>query len=250
PEDIAPGTIVGSSAPAGWSHLVIKSFPRVRDDQREGLHSLTIEKASWMFTAFTADVVREDAGGKPRYRLRAIGLGLGTRRASDGQDVVITPATAAEYGVKLDFITKEILTRGSATQQKAVVVVHGPSFALLDTPVWLRWNGKNQLVRYRYGLLVDTTTGQLDTFLWTLGPDGGLAQNAEVVWLPPDLIDEVELVVDRDEIIPPGIPKIGSDGALAVDNLPKNRGVFPLPPALRGLAAQTRFTPDEAHALE
>jgi hypothetical protein len=247
PEDIAPGTVVGTTAPAGWSHLVIKSLPRVHPDHRARLNPLTIDKAAWMFTAFTADVRPEQVAGRTRYRFRAIGLGLGSR-AADGRDVVVTPDTAAEYGVSLDFITREILTRGYATQHKAVVVVHGPSFALLDTPVWARWDGKNRLVRYRYPLLVDAATGRLDTLVWMLGPEGGLAENPEMGWLNPDTIDEAELIPDMEEI--PGGLMPRSDAAFAVDHLPPTRERFPLPPELRGLAAQTRFTPEEVHALE
>lgn len=245
PEDLAPGTVVGSTAPAGWSHLVIKSLPRVHPAHRDKLNPLTISKASWMFTAFAADVRPESVNGRTRYRFRAIGLGLGSRTA-DGRDVVVTPETAAEHGITLDFITREILTRAYATQHKAVIAVRGPSFALLDTPVWARWNGKNSLVRYRYALLVDTSTGQLETLVWMLGPEGGLADEPEMGWLNPDTIDEAELIPDLDEIPGGLLPK--SDGAFAVQNLPPNRAQFPIPVKLRVLAAQTRFTADEASA--
>ena len=78
------------------------------------------------------------------------------------------------------------------------MVVHGPTFGLLDTPVWFRCGEKNKLVRYRYALLVDAGTGRLDVLLWPLGDDGNCGF-AELVLLGPDTIDEAELVVDPTE---------------------------------------------------
>jgi hypothetical protein len=253
PEAIAPGTVVDRSAPAGWSHLVIKSLPRVRPSEvgrvpnnivvgRDG----TVRMASWMFTVFTADVVPEHRGEHTRYRLRAIGLGLGTN--VNGRDVVVTPETAKQFGLELDWIGKEILTTGYRVQGQARVVVHGPSFALLDTPVWFRCDPTHRLVRYRYALLVDASTGRLDVLLWRLGGDGGeCADLGSVVHLTADTIDEAELVPDPAEFNALGIP---SEAAFAVDKLPVHLLKAALPPELLAPAGKTRFTPDEARALE
>lgn len=254
PERIAPGTVVGEGPPAGWSHLIIKSLPRVRPDSREGIMPQAVGKASWMFTAFAANVTREELHGKATYRFRAIGLGLGSRNKA-GLDVVVTPETAEQFGVEMkpEFgfvnINKEILTRGYATQDKAVEILHGHSFALLDTPVWYRIGERSKLCRYRYGLLVNTETGRLDTLTWRLNPDGSLGDDALVVWLQPNTLDIAELVPDRDEFVG-GIPKLNSDALFAVAGLPKGKEVFPLPVDLRNLAIQTRYTPQEAHLLE
>src|SRR5438067_2468332 len=51
PEAIPPGTVVDRSAPPGWSHLVIKSLPRVRPSERGKVLALTARMATWMFTA-------------------------------------------------------------------------------------------------------------------------------------------------------------------------------------------------------
>lgn len=255
PERIAPGTVIGTGPPAGWSHLIIKSLPRVRLDSREGIFSLAVEKASWMFTAFTADVTKDEVNGQSTYRFRAIGLGLGSR-SKVGQDVVVTPETAEQYGIEMSKtfmdrrINTEILTRGYKTQDLAIEILHGHSFALLDTPVWYRIGERSKLCRYRYGLLVDTATGRLDTLTWRLNPDGSLGDDAQVVWLNPNTIDIAELVPDWDEFMPGGMPKFDSDSSFAVAGLPKGRETFPLPQDLRALAIQTRFTPQDAHTLE
>jgi hypothetical protein len=244
PETIPPGTVIDRSAPTGWSHLVIKSLPRVRPEHRGKVLPITARMATWMFTAFVADVRPEEHGGQTRYRLRAVALGLGT--SSGGRDTVITPETAAAHGVELDWITRTILTKGYETQRLAVVVAHGPTFALVDTPVWFRCGEKNRLIRFRYALLVDAPTGRIDVLVWALDPDGACGESGTAVVLAPDTIDEAELVPDPAEFTA-GIP---SDAAFGVDRLPPHRARVLLPPDLRELAARTKFTPEDARMLE
>ncbi|MBN9122976.1 MAG: hypothetical protein J0I06_28205 [Planctomycetes bacterium] len=249
PEAIVPGTVVERGPPAGWSHLVIKSLPRVKPGQ-EGLvpapfglgRDSIVRQVSWMFTAFTADVVPERHGEQTRYRLRAIGLGLGAN--VKGRDTVLTVESAERLGASLNFIEKETLTKGYGVQQQARVVVHGPSFALLDTPVTFRCGTKNRLIRYRYALIVDPPSGRLDVLAWRLGDAEGCADLSRAVVLGPNTIDEAELIPD------PSAGDIPNELTFGVDELPPHRLEVALPPEIAGLVAQTKFTPGDAHALE
>jgi hypothetical protein len=255
PEVIAPGTVVERGPPAGWSHLVIKSLPRVKASEERLLPSWTavpggraglVRRIAWMFTAFAADVVEERQGEHKRFRLRAIGLGLGANVG--GRDTVLAVGTAEPVGHSLDFIQEEILKAGYRVQQQSRVVVHGPSFALVDTPVAFRCGEQNRMVRFRYALLVDPPTGRLDVVCWRIGAEGGAcADLGRAVLLNPDTIDEAELVVD-----PSGFNRLGIPGELAVgvDDLPPYRVEVPLPPAVSGVAGRTRYAPEDAHALE
>jgi hypothetical protein len=248
PETIAPGTVVGQVAPEGWTHLIIKSLPRVRPGEESKIPLLTrgqsVRMAAWMFTVFAADVRLEHKGGKTHYQLLRVGMGLGTNRG--GRDIVITPETAAEHGVELNLITREILTRGYNTLRLAVVVIHGPTFALVDAPVWYHCDGKNRLIRFRYALVVDAPTGRLDTAVWLLDSEGQCADETVAI-MAPDTIDPAELVPDPNEFNAIGIP---SDGAFAVDGLPPARARVLLPPDLQSLAAQGKYTAAEAGRLE
>ena len=248
PETIASGTVVGRSAPAGWSHLVIKSLPRVRPGEESKipilLRSQTVRMASWMFTVFAADVRPEPRDGKSVYKLRAVGLGLGT--ASHGRDIVITPETAGEHGVELDWITREILTKGYKTQANARVVVQGPSFALVDAPVWYCCGANHRLMRFRYALLVDAPIGRLEVLVWLLDSESE-CNDESVVILAPDTIDEAELIPDSKEFNGLGI---ATDGAFAVDRLPPHQAETRFPPDLRPLTGQVKYTPAEAGTLE
>ena len=249
PETLAPGTEVASGPPAGWSHLVIKSLPRVKPGEEArvpapfGLgRDRIIRQVSWMFTAFTADVVPERQGEHTRYRIRAIGLGLGT--TVNGRDLVLTVETAEGLGQRLEWYEKETLRTGYRIQHQARVVVHGPSFALLDTPVTLRCGTKNRMVRYRYALIVDPPTGRLDVLCWRIGDAEGCADLSRAVLLHPSTIDKAELIPD------PSAGDIPNELTFGVDELPPYRLEVALPPEIAGLAAQTKYTPDDARALE
>lgn len=249
PETIEPGTEVDRGPPAGWSHLVIKSLPRVKPSEVSRVptpfgfgRDMVVKQASWMFTAFTANVVPEHQGGHTRYRLRAIGLGLGTK--VNGHDRVLTVESAERVGYKLNWIEKQTLETGYKIQDQARVVVHGPSFALLDTPVTFRCGTKNRVVRYRYALLVDTPTGRLETLAWRLGDAEGCADLTRAVLLHPNTIDPAELIPDTTMS---GIP---NEFWFGVDDLPPHRAEMTIPPELRDRAARTKFTPEDAAELE
>lgn len=249
PEQITPGTVVDRGPPVGWSHLVIKSLPRVKPGEEGrvpaplGLgRDRIIRQVSWMFTAFTADVVPERQGLHTRYRLRAIGLGLGA--IVNGQPTVLTVESAKQMGHPLEWYEKETLNTGYRIQQQARVVVHGPSFALLDTPVTFRCGSKNRMIRYRYALIVDPPTGRLDVLAWRLGDNEGCADLSRAVLLHPSTIDEAELIPD------PSAGDIPNELTFGVDDLPPNRLEVALPVEVRELAAKTRFTADQARELE
>jgi hypothetical protein len=263
PESIAPGTVIERGPPAGWSHLVIKSEPRVKPSEapRVPLPRLVnisreeyLQQVSWMFTAFTADVVGERQGAHVRHRLRAVGLGLGAKL--DGRDTVLAPQDAARTVQGLGFpkreiqqrIRRETLEKGYGVQKQARIAVHSPLFGLVDTPVTFRCGQKNRMVRFRYALLVDGPTGRLDVLCWRLGGEGDQCSDpARAVLLPPNDIDPAELVPDPAEFNALNIP---SELAFGVDDLPPHRLEVTIPAGLRALAGRTRFTAGEARALE
>lgn len=250
PELIAPGTVVERTAPQGWSHLVIKAMPRVKPSEVQRVPSLlgfgrdlVVQQVAWMFTVFTADVVAEQQGSHNRYRLRAIGLALGANL--NGRDTVLT-LDNPEFGQKLGLIQKMTLEAGYKVQKQSRVVVHGPSFALVDTPVVFVCDGQNRMIRFRYGLLVNAQTGRLEVFCWRLGAESGqCADLARAVLLNPNTLDEAEMIPDPEQL------KTGANElSFGVDCLPPHRLEVELPADIRDTAGKTRFTPDEARTLE
>lgn len=252
PESLPPGTVVGDTPPDGWSHIVIKSKPCVRESEIPRVPSnalidraRTVRMVGWMFPAFVADVRPETRGNETRYHLRAVAQGMGT--SINGRDVILTAETAAQLGAETGWITETILQKGYATQRMSVIVIHGPTFGLVDCPVWFRCGDKNRLVRFRYALLVDARSGNLDVLVWLLDPEGTCGDTTTAELLPPNFVDAPELVPDPKQFNPLGIP---TDAAFGVDKIPAGRVRRSLPESLRNLTAKTRFTADEARALE
>lgn len=251
PEQIASGTEAPNGPPTGWSHLVIKTLPRVRKSEIPKVptsslfRGMVVDGTKWMFTLFAADVVEERQGVHKRFKLRAIGLGLGAN--VNGKDVVLTVDDVTNP------IHKKTLKVGYSVQKRSRVVVQGPSFALVDTPVTFRCGDKNRSVRFRYALLVDTATGRLDVLCWRIGAEGGeCADLSRAVLLKPNLIDEAELIPDPSNFKTDDIPGVLTPTELGfgVDDLPPHRLEVKLPPELSAPAARTKYTPEEARALE
>jgi hypothetical protein len=256
PEQIAPGTVAENGhPPTGWSHLVIKSLPRVKQSEiakiptNSFLRGMIVDRTRWMFTLFAADLVEERQGAHKRFKLRAIGLGLGAK--VDGKDVVLT-IEASKTGPGLDPIQELSLDTGYKVQKQSRVVVHGPSFALVDTPVSFRCGDKNRMVRFRYALLVDAPTGRLDVLCWRLGAEGGeCADLTRAVLLKPNTIDEAELLTDPSEFEDKGFGLRGPTTlGFGVDDLPPHRLEVKLPSEVSDLAGKTKYAAEEARALE
>ena len=241
PDQIIPGTTVAQSAPNGWTHLVIKTLPRIRPADRERVLPIVNRYAQWLTTAFVANVQSEKSG---LHRIRSVGFGLGP--AVNGVDTIITPETAPENGVDLGLIARQLLTKSHELQRQTLMPIHGPTFALVDAPAWYRAGAKNRLIRFRYGLLANSRTGELKAVVWGFDPGGECFSDAIIGRLQPDTIDEAELIHDATEFNL-GMP---TAAAFGVDRLPSHIEPKPLPKSLQPLALASRFTPTEAHELE
>src|SRR5262249_41443424 len=152
--------------------------------------SMIATKAELQFAAMLADV--EPAPGRsPRYRLRAVAVGMG-RRVKD-QDIILSPDTAKQLGADLDWIDGQVLKTSFERQQGARVLLRSDLFVLLDAPVPFRCSERptivHKMVAFRYALLVDEATGRLDVLNWWLDGEGTCARDPNLptmVWLPPD----------------------------------------------------------------
>ncbi len=176
-ELLAPGTVIESAPPSGWTHLVIKSRPVISSG---AVHKLSPEcrgYGTFMFLATVARVlarkIQPPEPGLPErttYALAGVAVGLGT--AVHGKDTVLTPECKAEWGEDLDFTQKQaqrLILRGAYLEQRKVqVIARSATFALLDTPALLLRREDHRKVTLRYALLVEPATGQLDTLVWLI----------------------------------------------------------------------------------
>ena len=70
-------TRVGDSPPTGWSHLVIKSIPRLASGDRDSLPSSASKTATVFRTVVLADV--QPLGLEQEFILSRVGIGMCVR---------------------------------------------------------------------------------------------------------------------------------------------------------------------------
>lgn len=245
---IRPGTVITNQAPEGWSHLVLKSLPRIHPDHRSKVNKQTYQMSSLVFTAVTANVrPTTNENGQQEYHIGNIGLGMGTK--IHGQDTIITPETKNRFGRKFGFLDSILLSTCYEKLMMARLRAQTPTMAVIDThAVMVRGQGHRPAIM-RHVLLVDAPTGRLETLSYGIDIDDRgqyLGVNTHMEWLPGNAIDECLLYVDRREFTV-GIP---SDNAFAVKAPPKGRMTVQFTKSLADLAGQSQLPAESLQAFE
>jgi hypothetical protein len=243
PLDLIPaGTVIGAGPPRGWSHLILKSHPRPAAGDFRQLSEESTRLASLLFTAVVADV-KEDKG---RHHLERVAVGMGTRIGDE--DVIVTPDTQKGLGADLGFVARIVLSTAQERLQDVKLVARAPAFALIDAPGLMLRQDRHRPVVLRYAVLVEESTGRLDTLLWLLDRDGGQYSGpaGPMEWLPPSKIEDCVLHVDRREFTL-GNP---TEKAFAVNRLPRGQKQIAFPEPVRGIAVRPRLSAATAADLE
>ncbi|WP_166820159.1 hypothetical protein [Thalassoroseus pseudoceratinae] len=245
---LKPGTVVGNTAPDGWSHLVLKSMPRIHPEHRSKVNKQTYRMSSLVFTAVAANVrPTTNSDGQNQYEIGNIGIGMGT--SIRGQDTVITPETKNRFGVKFGFLEGILLSTCYEKLMMARLRAHTPTMAVIDThAVMVRGQGHRPAIM-RHILLVDAPTGRLETLSFGIDIDERnqyLGVNTHMEWLRGNAIDDCLLYVDRREFTV-GIP---SDNAFAVKSPPKGRMTVQFTKSLADLAGQSALNAESLQTLE
>ena len=247
---IPPGTVVLDHPPAGWSHLIIKSRPRVGEETKDAIPESLARLAGLLFTAIVADVKQDarEASAPGSYYLAEVAIGVGTD--VDGRQIVLSPETQEELGADLSFMERRTLAGGEEELHQMRCMARSRIMAVLDSPNVLLRGQKHRRAMLRYVIFVDPTTGRLDTLLWTLESPGN-GQAAEVVgpvqWLPPNKVEDAVLHVDTGEFTAGIVPNAMG---FALVRTPQGRRTFDLPEPLKSVAAQSPLTPEAARDLQ
>ena len=133
---IAPGTVIGNRPPESWSHLVIKSIPRLTSGDLGTLPQLAFRTATLFRTVMLADVGRS-ADDASRFVLRKVGIGLCVPGPS-GADVVVDSSRLDDLGVNLGMVDKIVLRTAEAELARGRLVASGPAFALYRGPTLMQ----------------------------------------------------------------------------------------------------------------
>lgn len=244
---IAPGSVIDREAPKGWSHLIIKSQPRIGAGDVKKVTNQVNQLSCLLFTAVVANVQEDKSGGPARYRLSGLGVGMGTK--IKGKDVIITPDTQRKLGADLGFFARIVLNESTKRVQEVQAVARSDSMAVFDAPSLMLREGKHRPIIVRYALLVDRQTGRLDTLIWPIDRDDrgayvGLAGAYE--WLAPNKIEDCVLHVDGNEFFA-GTP---TESAFAMNRFPQGQKQIAIPDEDKALAVKARFSSVAAGELE
>ena len=243
---VTPGTVIEKEAPQGWSHLILKSQPRISPAHQSLVSQSTNRLASLVFTSVVARVERISEN-PARYALGDIGLGLGTNVR--GRDMVLSPQAQARLGANLGLQERIVLDECYKRQNLARDVVRTPTMAMIDTHAVMVRPGAHRLAKVRYAVLLDPHSGQIATLTWGVDVDRQgtpYSANTALEWLAPNQTADCVLYVDPQQFtlgIPNGL-------AFAVNGAPRGHSRIPLTPELATLAGQASYTKEAAHTLE
>jgi len=247
-ELIPPGTTIDDQAPKPWTHLIVKSQPRVAAGDVLKVSSTQIRLAGTFFMATIARVERVDQGGKVSHRLARLASGIGTK--VNGRDTIVSPDTTGRLGANVGFLAGIVLSEMYDKQRSVEVVLRSETCAVYDTPIVIRMGDKNRSLVLRYGVVVDLQSGQLDTLCWLIDVDEdgrylGLSGNMQ--WLAANKVMDCPLYVDKSEYTL-GLP---SDNAFACLKIPQGRVQFAVNDrTLATLLTNKRWTQSEAPAVD
>ena len=233
-ELVEPGTRIGSGAPPGWTHLVVKSIPRLATGDLGTLPGVASETARMIHTL----VLSEVRGGV----VRRVGLGL---CLPDGEgEVVATAASLHSLGIHLGPIPRLVLDRGGRDLARSQLLAQTPTFAALETPTKFVLGGKHREVRLRHAVLV--VPGDLKGFIWVVEPGvSGSRLVREPVELPPACLSDCALDVAAVRVL----GAVPVNWSFAMCSLPPGRPLA-MTPELRAWASSGPLTRDDSALFE
>jgi hypothetical protein len=212
-------TMIDSTAPPGWTNLVVKSRPRLASGDLETLPPQARTTATLFRTVIVADI-RRSVADRGHYHLARIGLGVCV--PVEGHDRVATPSGPSKARASLGLLERPVLSVAEAELKKGRVLASTPSFTLFGAPAVQQFGTKHVAVVVLYGFLVDPENGRLTTVVWSV-PQKPLASSSpnSVNVLAPALVYDCALDVEVERwlgtipkgwsfamrSLPPGRPK-------------------------------------------
>jgi hypothetical protein len=197
---IRPGTTIDNGPPRSWSHLVVKSLPRLASGDLQSLPRSAFRTATLFRTVILADVGRS-ADHPETFSLDRVGIGL-CMPDQNGRDVVVSSGRLEESGVSLGFVEKTVLKAAEAELVRGRLIRATSTFALYRAPTLMQGEQGHRKVVVTYAFLVGPKTGALRTFVWVQDARGGLLSTVpEVVELKPNLVFDCPINVEAGRLL-------------------------------------------------
>jgi hypothetical protein len=220
---LTAATRVGSTAPEGWTHLVMRSVPRLVSGDWRDLPRVANKTATLFRTVILADV--QPLGLDKEFILSRVGIAMCVP-APDGKgdDMVVSSDRLQALGMKLSTIEQMVLEAAEAELAESRIIAFTSTFALLRSPVTLVVGGKHQKVDLYYAFCVDPTTGRLRVGVWSMWPGGEKTKQPpppSVIELAPRTTFDCELDVQAKKVL--GL--VPFSWSFAIRKLPPGRSI-------------------------
>jgi hypothetical protein len=244
---IPPGTVIGDGPPEGWTHLLIKSYPRAGAGDVDRLSASMRDVAEKLFSVMVARVEVVPDSQPPRYRFAEVASGVGVRIGE--QDVVVSPDRYREFGARLGLYGPWALDAAYGRVKAAAIVLSADALMVYDAPMIMLRDGRHAPVVLRYAFVLDPATGRLDWLQWFIDQDadgGYLTAQGPMELLAPGHQETRIVHIDASKF------RFGflTEQALALTKLYTGRKQLPFPEGFQELAGQKPFTPESAAVLD
>ena len=237
---IPPGTVVGKTAPEGWTHLILFATPTLT---KEALAETPRTAADYARLLKFVLLARTKKVGTT-YRLDTLVRGFAVD--IDGKETIID--TKKTMGARLGLFGNRILTENEKHFEANVrQVARTPTMVLFDAQAVMRQGKEHVQMVNRHAILVDPVTGKVSTFVWLLSKsDAGYAFADKAMQLLPENMREARMLsVQRDKFVL-GIP---TAEAFALWRVPQGKAIA-FGPNLSKVAALKDLKREDVTTLE
>ena len=169
---LQPGLLVGDKPPEGWTHLVVKSMPRLASGDKDSLPSDAAKTAAYFRTVILANVKPLNVDEND-FELTQIGIGICVPQKGQDEDIVVSASRLEALGLHLSMVRKIVLDSMESEMAEGRIIARTPTFALFRSPATVVVAGdehravEHRRVNLNYAFCVDRTTGKLQVGLWT-----------------------------------------------------------------------------------
>ncbi len=168
---LQPGLLIGDKPPEGWSHLILKSMPRLASGDKDSLPNEAAKTAAYFRTVILANVKPVDVD-EQEFELTQIGIGVCVPRKGQDEDVVVAADRLEALGLHLSWVEKMVLDTTEKEMAQGRIIARTPTFALFRSPATVVAAGnEHRKVNLNYAFCVERSTGKLQVGLWTSALD-------------------------------------------------------------------------------
>ena len=248
---LPPGMLIGDKPPEEpekWSHLVLKSLPRLASGDLDSLPGDSAKTAAYFRTVILANVKPVDVDEK-EFELTKIGVGICVPRKGQNKDVVVAAGSLEALGLgNLSWVRKKTLDTMEEQLVQGRIIARTPTFALFRSPATVVAAGnEHRMVNLNYAFCVERNTGKLQVGVWTSALEAKESRAPQtMVRISANPIFDCKIDVQSKKLLGMTVPLSWS---FAMSTLPPGQKVV-VPRTLGDLIVTTSKSPNDGEPEE